>query len=105
MARWACVLYLSLTVALVLPVARPPSHVVCGGAALDYCVQSLGCTAEEARKIEAMAAIRIDIYMPASVLPPGTEPGGRVTLETQMMRVIVAPYWNRNRAIRLSSGF
>ena len=35
-------MYLSLTVALVLPVARPPSHVVCGGAALDYCSRSGG---------------------------------------------------------------
>ena len=53
MARWACVvLHLSLTVALVPPVARPPSHVVCSGAAYDYCIQSLGCTGEEAAKAE-----------------------------------------------------
>ena len=52
MARWACVLHLSLTVALVPPVVRPPSHVVCSGAAYDYCVQSLGCTAKEATKAE-----------------------------------------------------
>jgi len=45
-------LHLSLTVALVPPVARPPRHVVCSGAAYDYCVQSLGCTAEEAAKAE-----------------------------------------------------
>ena len=50
MARWACVLHVSLTVALVPPVARPPSHVVCSGAAYDYCIQSFGCTAEEADK-------------------------------------------------------
>ena len=43
---------LSLTVALVPPVARPRSHVVCSGAAYDYCVQALGCTAEEATKVE-----------------------------------------------------
>ena len=52
MARWACVLHVSLTVALVPPVARPPSHVVCSGAAYDYCIQSFGCTAEEADKAE-----------------------------------------------------
>ena len=51
MAR-ACVLHLSLTVALVPPVARLPSHVVCGGAAYDYCIQALGCTVEEAGKAE-----------------------------------------------------
>ena len=50
--RWACVLLLSLTVALVPPAARLPSHVVCGGAAYDYCIQALGCTAEEAAKAE-----------------------------------------------------
>ena len=51
--RWACVfLHLSLTVALVPPVARLSRHVVCSGAAYDYCVQSLGCTAEEAAKAE-----------------------------------------------------
>ena len=36
----ACVLLLSLTVALVPPAARLPSHVVCGGAAYDYCIQA-----------------------------------------------------------------
>ena len=38
--------------ALVTPVARPPRAVVCGGATYDYCVQALGCTAEEATKAE-----------------------------------------------------
>ena len=52
MARWGCVLHVSLTVALVPPAARPLSHVVCGGAAYDYFVQSLGCTAKEATKAE-----------------------------------------------------
>ena len=52
MGWWACVLHLSLTVALVPPAARPPSHVVCSGAAYDYCVQALGCTSEEANKAE-----------------------------------------------------
>ena len=47
----ACVLHLSLTVALVPPVVRPPSH-VCSGAAYDYCIQSFGCTAEAAGKAE-----------------------------------------------------
>ncbi|CAH0366845.1 unnamed protein product [Pelagomonas calceolata] len=47
----ACVLHVSLTVALVPPVARPPSH-VCSGAAYDYCIQSLGCTAVAAGKAE-----------------------------------------------------
>ena len=51
MAR-ACVLHLSLTVALVPPAARLSRHVVCGGAAYDYCIQALGCTAEEAAKAE-----------------------------------------------------
>ena len=51
MAR-ACVLHLSLTVALVPPAARLSRHVVCGGAAYDYCVQALGCTAQEATKAE-----------------------------------------------------
>ena len=50
--RWACVLLLSLTVALVPPAARLPSHVVCDGAAYDYCIQALGCTADEATKAE-----------------------------------------------------
>ena len=45
-------MHVSLTVALVPPAARPPSHVVCSGAAYDYCIQSLGCTAEEANKAE-----------------------------------------------------
>ena len=52
MVRWLCVLHLSLTVALVPPVARLSRHVLCSGAAYDYCVQSLGCTAEEAAKAE-----------------------------------------------------
>ena len=52
MARWACALHLSLTVALVPPIARRPSLVVRSGAAYDYCIQSLGCTAEEAAKAE-----------------------------------------------------
>ena len=52
MASWACVLHLSLTVALVPPIARRPSRVVGSGAAYDYCIQSLGCTAEEANKAE-----------------------------------------------------
>ena len=51
MAR-ACVLLLTLTVALVPPVARLPSHVLCPGAAYDYYIQCLGCTAEEACKAE-----------------------------------------------------
>ena len=51
MAR-ACVLQLSLAVALVPPAARLSSHVVCGGAAYDYYIQSFGCTAEEAAKAE-----------------------------------------------------
>ena len=38
--------------ALVAPGARPPRAVVCGGATYDYCVQALGCTAEEATKAE-----------------------------------------------------
>ena len=51
-------MHLSLTVALVPPAAmvppaaRPPSRVVCSGAAYDYCIQSLGCTAEAAGKAE-----------------------------------------------------
>ena len=49
---WACVLLLSLTVALVPPAARLPRHVVCPGAAYDYCIQSLGCTTAEASKVE-----------------------------------------------------
>ena len=52
MARWAFVLHLSLTVALVPPIAKRPSHVVRSGAAYDYCIQSLGCTAAEASKAE-----------------------------------------------------
>jgi hypothetical protein len=52
MAR-ACVMLLSLTVALVPPAARLSRHVECGGAAYDYCIQALGCTAEEARRTEA----------------------------------------------------
>ena len=44
-------MHVSLTVALVPPVARPPSH-VCSGAAYDYCIQSFGCTAEAAGKAE-----------------------------------------------------
>ena len=51
MVRWACVVHVSLTFALVPPVVRPPSH-VCSGAAYDYCIQSLGCTAKEATKAE-----------------------------------------------------
>ena len=38
--------------ALVAPGARPPRAVVCGGATYDYCVQALGCTAQEATKAE-----------------------------------------------------
>jgi hypothetical protein len=38
--------------ALVGPGARPPCAVVCRGAAYDYCVQALGCTAAEATKAE-----------------------------------------------------
>ena len=45
-------MHLSLTVALVPPIARRPSLVVRSGAAYDYCIQSLGCTAEEAAKAE-----------------------------------------------------
>ena len=45
-------MHLSLTVALVPPIARRPSHVVRSGAAYDYCIQSLGCTAQEAGKVE-----------------------------------------------------
>ena len=45
-------MHLSLTVALVPPSARPPSRVVGSGAAYDYCIQSLGCTGEEAAKAE-----------------------------------------------------
>ena len=37
---------------LVGPSGRDHKH-------MDYCVQSLGCTAEEARRIEAVAAIRM----------------------------------------------
>ena len=40
-------MHLSLTVALVPPAARPPSHVVCQ--VLCYCIQSLGCTADMTR--------------------------------------------------------
>ena len=52
--RWACVVLLSLTVALVPPAARLSRH-VCGGAAYDYCVQALGCTTAEASKVEGKA--------------------------------------------------
>ena len=38
--------------ALVGPGARPPRAVVCRGATYDYCVQALGCTAQEATKAE-----------------------------------------------------
>ena len=38
--------------ALVAPGARPPRAVVCRGATYDYCVQALGCTAQEATKAE-----------------------------------------------------
>ena len=40
--------------ALVAPGARPPRAVACRGAAYDYCVQSLGCTAQDANKAEGM---------------------------------------------------
>ena len=36
--------------ALVAPGSRPSGAVACRGAAYDYCVQSLGCTAKEASK-------------------------------------------------------
>ena len=58
MAKWACVLHVSLTVALVPPVARPRSH-VCSGAAYDYCIQSLGCTTAEASKADVRNAFRV----------------------------------------------
>ena len=38
--------------ALVAPGSRPSGAVACRGAAYDYCVQSLGCTAAEASKVE-----------------------------------------------------
>jgi len=38
--------------ALVPPGSRPSGAVACRGAAYDYCVQSLGCTAKEATKAE-----------------------------------------------------
>ena len=38
--------------ALVAPGSRPSGAVVCRGAAYDYCVQALGCTAAEASKVE-----------------------------------------------------
>ena len=38
--------------ALVAPGSRPSGAVACRGAAYDYCVQSLGCTAKEATKAE-----------------------------------------------------
>ena len=40
--------------ALVAPGSRPSGAVACRGAAYDYCVQSLGCTAEEATKAEGV---------------------------------------------------
>ena len=63
MARWACVLHLSLTVALVPQIARRPSHVVRSGAAYDYCIQSLGCTAAEAGKVERSLVADAAKYM------------------------------------------
>ena len=45
-------MHLSLTVALVPPRSRPSGAVVCRGGVADYCVQSLGCTAAEASKVE-----------------------------------------------------
>ena len=56
-------MHLSLTVALVPPVARLPSHVMCGGAAYDYCIQSLGCTAAEAGKVERSLMVDMAKYM------------------------------------------
>ena len=38
--------------ALVAPGSRLPRAVACGGATYDYCVQALGCTAQEATKAE-----------------------------------------------------
>ena len=38
--------------ALVPPGSRPSGAVACRGAAYDYCVQALGCTAQEATKAE-----------------------------------------------------
>ena len=38
--------------ALVAPGSRPSGAVACRGAAYDYCVQALGCTAAEATKAE-----------------------------------------------------
>ena len=58
MPTWTFILLASLSwlavvpVALVQPVARPPRHVVCGGAAADYFTERFGCTAEEAAKAE-----------------------------------------------------
>ena len=40
--------------ALVAPGSRPSGAVACRGAAYDYCVQALGCTAEEATKAEGV---------------------------------------------------
>ena len=40
--------------ALVPPGSRPSGAVACRGAAYDYCVQALGCTAEEATKAEGV---------------------------------------------------
>ena len=40
--------------ALVAPGSRPSGAVACRGAAYDYCVQSLGCTAQDANKAEGM---------------------------------------------------
>ena len=40
--------------ALVPPGSRPSGAVACRGAAYDYCVQALGCTAAEATKAEGV---------------------------------------------------
>jgi hypothetical protein len=49
--------------ALVAPGSRPSGAVACRGATYDYCVQALGCTAEEAGKVERSLLADMAKYM------------------------------------------